>query len=268
MARYIRQGIWQCPWCSRILPEHEFALDAWRKARGKGPGGRCRDCDKEYSRALVATSPTGKYQDADHAAAYHMAKRTCQDHAWGSGYYDKGTRRAASQKAKQEGRTERTLSERRADEAELLEHGARRQSNRNRQLEEAAKKRTTAARRTKPAAAATAPEDDQEAAARKARIRAERAARNTDPPPPAPAPPAAPANGTRPPAAAPTTEITPEGLTARGWRPDGYDTKEEAARAAMMLYPPGPQRHRAYSAAIKAATPRKRPGMRPTARRR
>ena len=260
----IAPGTWKCNFCLRDLHESEFATDNWKKKRGRAPG-RCQDCEKELARAKTALSPTWKFADADHRAAYHMAKDTCRNHAWGAGYYDKRTISAARErvKAQQKGRAERTLSERRADETELLEHGARRQSDRNRQLEAAAKQRATAPAQLPPPAAA--PEDDQEAADRRARIRALRAARNADQPPPPPPPP--PANGTRPPtAAAPTTEITPEGLTAKGWRPDGYDTKEEAARAAMMLYPPGPQRHEAHRVAIKAATPRQRPGMRRPAR--
>ena len=171
MARAGPGGSWICPLCERALHESEFANDAYRRRHNKGPG-RCLDCEREYSRALTATSPTGKYVDADHPAALNMAKETCRAHAWGRGYYTK----TAVSKAKAEvatkrirGRRELTAGERRIAEEVLVETGERKQVEELRELDKRAAERENVA----DVIPEIIPADDE----RKAAVRAARAAR-------------------------------------------------------------------------------------------
>ena len=115
MARKGPDGTWICPLCERALHEFDFAADAYRERTGRGPG-RCRDCEREYSRALVATSPTGKYGDADHPVALEMAREVCREHAWGQTVYAK---RMVRQAEIREGREDVVV--RLEKEAELVE---------------------------------------------------------------------------------------------------------------------------------------------------
>ena len=127
MARAGPHGTWICPLCERALHESEFANDAYRRRHNKGPG-RCRDCEREYSRALTATSPTGRYVDGDHPAALNMAKETCRAHAWGRGYYSKSAvaaEQARDATARIRGRVELTAAERR-DAETVMREGAER----------------------------------------------------------------------------------------------------------------------------------------------
>ena len=176
MARRGPADTWICYLCDRALHESQFAQDAYRKRHNKGPG-RCLDCEREYSRALTATSPTGKYSDGDHPAALNMAKETCRAHAWGRGYY---TQTAVS-KAKADvatkrirGRRELTAGERNVAEEVLVETGERRQVMELRELDK------RAAEREKPADTIPAPipaaDSDRKAAVRAARL----ARRNPD----------------------------------------------------------------------------------------
>ena len=172
VARAGPHGTWICPLCERALHESEFANDAYRRRHNKGPG-RCRDCEREYSRALTATSPTGRYVDGDHPAALNMAKETCRAHAWGKGYYTKtavGKAKAEIATKRIRGRRELTASERRESEEVLVMTGERKQVAELRELDRRAQEREKPAD-TIPAAIPAADSD------RKARVRAARAAR-------------------------------------------------------------------------------------------
>ena len=134
--------------CDRVLPEAEFAMDAYRTRHNKGPG-RCRDCDKEVARARSALSPSQKLGDcADNSAAYEMARVTCQAHAWGSGYYTRSEKSAAVEKVarrqkgeNQEGIRGLSAGERRTAEAVMLEDAERRQVQEYRDLDQKAQDR-------------------------------------------------------------------------------------------------------------------------------
>ena len=168
MARAGPHGTWICPLCERALHESEFANDAYRRRHNKGPG-RCRDCEREYSRALTATSPTGRYVDADHPAALNMAKETCAAHAWGRGYYTKTAVAAAKAEVatrRIRGRRELTAGERNVAEEVLVMTGERKQVDELRDLDRRAAERS-------PAAVKVAQADSD----RKAAVRAARAAR-------------------------------------------------------------------------------------------
>ena len=170
MARRGPADTWICNLCERALHESEFSQDAYRKRHNKGPG-RCRLCEREYGRALVATSPTGKYSDGDHPAALNMAKETCAAHAWGRGYYtqtavSKARAEVATERIR--GRRELTASERRDQEVVLVETGERKQVEELRALDRAAQEREKVAE--------TIPENIPDSD-RKAKVRAARAAR-------------------------------------------------------------------------------------------
>ena len=172
MARYHSPGNWICGWCDRVLPETEFPPDGWRRQRGKGPGTRCRDCDREYTRAKTAISPTGKLRDADHSAAYHLAKPVCQAHAWGTGYYSQTDKTNARQQAAnaRTGRPEKmTATERRRAGDDLMRRAERDRARRDADLEHAAN-----ARASTPRPATTGAGDDAETIARKNAIRERR----------------------------------------------------------------------------------------------
>ena len=127
MARRGPADTWICPMCERALHRSEFAADAYRERTGRGPG-RCIDCEREYSRALTALSPSGKYGDADHPAALNMARETCRAHSWGRGYYsksDKAVVLARDATARIRGRREPTAAERR-DAETVMREGAER----------------------------------------------------------------------------------------------------------------------------------------------
>ena len=178
MARYVSPGVWQCDFCLRVLPEGDFAVDRWRQRMKKGPG-RCNDSEREYARAKSAFSPSSRYSDADHHSAYHAAKDTCRQHAWGSGYYslsDKAHYRevvAVKSTGVGQGKDEiRTSVQRHADEAALHERAERNRAERERDLELAAQTRAKQVRQEEIAVV-----DDPEKAARKAAIRARRARR-------------------------------------------------------------------------------------------
>ena len=171
MARAGPDGSWICPWCERMLPESDFSLDAYRRRHNKGPG-RCRDCDREYARAKTALSPSGKYGDADHSLAVHLAKETCGNHAWGAGYYSKSAIAAASARdatARIRGRRELTAGERRDTEAVRMETAERKQVEELRELDKRAAERENVA----DVIPEIIPADDE----RKAAVRAARAAR-------------------------------------------------------------------------------------------
>ena len=153
MARAGPDGGWICPWCERLLPEADFSLDAYRRRHNKGPG-RCRDCDREYARAKTAISPSGKYGEADHSLAVHLAKETCGNHAWGAGYYSKSAVAAASARDATQrirGRRELTAGERRVKEAVRQVGAERRQVEELRELDRAAQKRADKVADTIPA---------------------------------------------------------------------------------------------------------------------
>ena len=172
MARAGPDGSWICPWCERLLPESDFSLDAYRRAHNKGPG-RCRDCDREYARAKTAISPSGKYGDADHSLAVHLAKETCSNHAWGAGYYSKSAIAVASARdatARIRGREEQSAAERRDTEAVRMETAERKQVEELRDLDRRAQERVD-----KPAD--TIPENIPAVSDRKAAVRAARLAR-------------------------------------------------------------------------------------------
>ena len=175
MARRGPADTWICFLCERALHESEFSQDAYRRRHNKGPG-RCRDCDREYGRALVATSPTGKYSDGDHPAALNMAKETCRAHAWGNGYYSKSAVSSAKAEVAMErirGRREQTASERRVSEEVLVMTGERRQVAELRDLDRRAQERVDKPADTMPA---DIPDSDRKAAVRAARL----ARRNPD----------------------------------------------------------------------------------------
>ena len=173
MARRGPADTWICNLCERALHESEFAADAWRRRMGKGPG-RCLDCEREYGRALVATSVNGKYSGGDHSAALNMARETCAAHAWGRGYYSKSdvaVAQARDATARIRGRVELTASERRASEAVLAETGERKQAEEVRELDRRAQTRAEKPADTIPK---NIPAED---GGRKARVRALREAR-------------------------------------------------------------------------------------------
>ena len=187
-------GSWICHMCDRTLRESEFSNDAYRERLNKAPG-RCRDCDREYGRALAATSPTGKWADApSHSEALHMAKETCRAHAWGKGYYtltDKANALERVAAARSGGDpNERTFAERRQDEDKLQAAAERIAAERHQSLDRAARRRAE----NPPPPAPTAPpaaDQDEDDKARKRALREWRRAkreaeRRDEPPPPMP----------------------------------------------------------------------------------
>lgn len=149
MASYVAPGAWRCNFCLRTLPEYEFAVDGYRKRMGKGPG-RCQDCDNELARVRQSMSPTGKYSGCvDNSAAYKLAKETCRNHAWGTGYYsrsDKAAALASTAEQRIRGGKSRTAAERRQDEDVRVGQREREQVAEYRELDKRADARTSTER--------------------------------------------------------------------------------------------------------------------------
>ena len=125
-----------CTLCRRDLDKAEFARDAYRERTGRRPN-RCRQCDREIARVKTIISPTGKYADADHQAAYELAKRTCRAHAWGSAYYSRTEQNAALYRTADK----HSAADRYAAELRLAETAERAAAERQAELQAAAELR-------------------------------------------------------------------------------------------------------------------------------